>query len=371
MATRQQYTLVLLGDVMLGRLVDALLPTSIARLSPHTDPETAARTVDTYILNRNPELRSYNYASPWGNAVRTIRDADFVLANLETALTRSEKPWPAKAFNYRSHPENVRCLTKVGMNGGRGYVSLANNHTLDWCVEGLHATSQALADADIRFAGAGRTSDEAARPATLDVGSGPMIKCWSFADHPSEWKDMDLFNFIDYSDRCKERIKRHILGSVAPSDRRFLKVVSMHWGPNYRWHPTQEIIDLAHFMIDECGVDLIHGHSSHHIQGLEIYKGKLIVYGCGDFVDDYAVNITFRNDLSALWRVTATEQSITKLELFPNRIQKFAAHLLDKDDVDHAWVDSKFRELCARFGTKVEKELGSHGQLIVDVAGQV
>lgn len=39
---------------------------------------------------------------------------------------------------------------------------------------------------------------------------------------------------------------------------------------------------MAHFLIDECQVDIIHGHSAHHLQGIEIRNGKVILYGCGD-----------------------------------------------------------------------------------------
>ena len=69
---------------------------------------------------------------------------------------------------------------------------------------------------------------------------------------------------------------------------------SFHWGPNYQWYPNFKIRRLAWKLID-MGVDLIHGHSSHHVQGIEIYKGKPIFYGMGDFLDDYAVDATFRN----------------------------------------------------------------------------
>jgi len=160
-----------------------------------------------------------------------------------------------------------------------------------------------------------------------------------------------------------------------------LKVVSMHWGPNYRWHPAREIVELAHWLIDECGVDVIHGHSSHHIQGVEVYKGKLVVYGCGDFVDDYAVDPGWRNDLSAAWRVTVSEKDqndkrgggleVRKLEVFPNRISLFHANLLSAEDEDHKWIERKFRALCTALGTKVEKELGEEGQIVVDVKGQI
>ena len=376
------YRLAFVGDVMIGRLIDALLPTSIARKSPHSDPEDAARTVDNSILARYPELTSYNYLSPWGNSVSLLQKADLILANLETALTRSERQWPNKAFNYRSHPENVRCLTEVGMGGGdgRGYVSLANNHTLDWQLEGLNETVETLSKAGVQYAGAGRSAAEAATSAELNVGGedGWKIKCWSFADHPLDWEGVDAFNLIDYTKKGREKISLQLADGELETDKVGLKVVSVHWGPNYGWHPAVEIVDLAHWMIDECGVDIVHGHSSHHIQGVEVYNGKLIIYGCGDFIDDYAVDLTFRNDLSALWRVTVGERAgeersrleVKKLELFPNRIQRFQAHLLEASDVDHNWIERKFRILCDGFGTTIVKELGSEGQIVIDIQAQ-
>lgn len=368
---------------MIGRIIDGLLPTSIARQSPKTCPENAAHLVDTYILRRNPELKAYNYISPWGNAVDLVRSSNLVLANLETALTTSEMKWPGKVFNYRSHTGNVKCLTEVGIaTGDRGYVSLANNHTLDWCEEGLFDTAKTLADHKIEFAGAGRTKDEAATPGVLSLGDRWAVKCWSFADHPADWKGVDKFNLVDHSNQSKDFMKGQIMSQDSTRDDTQrtlgLKVGSMHWGPNYCWHPAKNIVDTAHWLIDECDVDVIHGHSSHHVQGAEVYKGKLIVYGCGDFVDDYAVNQEFRNDLSAAWRVTVGERGhfaysdrqrleVKKLEVFPNRIQLFQAHLLEAGDVDHKWVEAKFRELCERFGTKVEPGLGPEGQLVVQV----
>lgn len=380
---------------MLGRLVDALLPTSIARQAPGSDPESAAKLVDRHFLSKYPELKSYNYLSPWGNSVNLIRSADVVIANLETALTTSERKWRDKAFNYRSHPGNVQCLTEVGMGGGRkrGYVSLANNHTLDWEVEGLIETVKTLNDAGVEFAGAGRTQEEARRPASLQLGGTELdtecwnVRCWSFSDHPSEWKVVDTFNLIDYTSQGREKLKRQICaeqsnkrGEGDSNQKSDLKVVSMHWGPNYRWQPASEIVELAHSLIDECDVDIIHGHSSHHVQGAEIYNRKLIIYGCGDFVDDYAVDRSWRNDLSAAWRVTVgvkedePEQGkklvVQKLEVFPNGIRRFSACLLSPDDEDHQWVQERFRTLCDGFGTKVEKELGNEGQIIINVRDQ-
>jgi len=366
------FTILLLGDLMIGRLIDALLPTSIAREHPESCPEDAAHTVDTYILPNNPQLKSYNYRSPWGNAVDLIRSSDGVLVNLETALTTGTTPWPGKVFNYRSHPGNVKCLTEVGLGGGSHKAS----------------TVQTLSDAGIEFAGAGRTKEEAAQPGIIELsgtdGKKWDVKCWSFSDHPTDWKSEECLNLIDYTSKSRDLMKRQIMAADQTKDSKKtsgclgLKVVSMHWGPNYRWHPAHEIVATAHWLIDECDVDLIHGHSSHHVQGVEVYKGKLIVYGCGDFVDDYAVDAQWRNDLSAAWRVTVGEKEdrpddrleVKKLEVFPNRIRKFQANLLKPEDQDHKWVEMKFRELCGRFGTNVEHDLGQDWQLVVDMKKQ-
>ncbi|KAK7885209.1 hypothetical protein LTR67_010700 [Exophiala xenobiotica] len=179
---------------------------------------------------------------------------------------------------------------------------------------------------------------------------------------------------VGHTNKSRDLMKRQIMAADQTKDSRStsdclgLKVVSMHWGPNYRWHPTNEIVATAHWLIDECDVDLIHGHSSHHVQGVEVYTGKLIVYGCGDFVDDYAVNEHWRNDLSAAWRVTVGKKDGRPDERL--EVKKLEANLLKPEDKDHRWVEMKFRELCGRFGTKVEHDLGQDWKMVVDMKKQ-
>jgi len=136
-------------------------------------------------------------------------------------------------------------------------------------------------------------------------------------------------------------------------------VFSIHWGSNYNWVPSERFTRLAHFVIDQCGVDLFHGHSSHHVQGIEVYKGKPIVYGCGDFVDDYAVDDDYRNDLSCVYLPTFSVNSSTKaatletFQLVPTRIEMFRVRTLPSDDDDHTWLLSKLAALSRRYGTCV------------------
>ena len=352
---------------MLGRLIDQLFP-------KHVNCPEEARIVDSF-RGQHAHLANYGPETPWGSTLSLIRSGDLNIINLETSVTTHETKWPNKVFNYRMHPENIEALNAAKID----YVSLANNHTLDFSEAGLTETVKTVKKAGTAFAGAGETAEEAQRPAELmlprradgesnqQASRRHLVHLYSFSDHPRDWGDVPQFNLIDYTETTRKRLKEELKSPAKPS----LKVVSVHWGPNYRRCPSDEIMSLAHFFVDECGVDLIHGHSSHHIQGVEIYKGKLIIYGCGDFVDDYAVDGEWRNDLSALWKVAVTEGDklvSRRLEVFPNRIKAFQAGLLRKEDSDHKWLTKRFRELCGEMGVKVEDELGADGQIVVKIS---
>lgn len=360
----RKYYINFVGDVMLGRLIDQLFPL-------HVHETSEANIVRSY-LSSQPELRNYGPKSPWGSTLPLLLSSDLNIGNLETSATTYKIKWPNKMFNYRMHPANIDALKAARFD----YVTLANNHTLDFSEEGLEETVQTVQGAGIAFAGAGLTHEEAVRPAVLHLRPSDkksfIVHVWAAADHPSEWFNVPEFHHLDYSTRTCSRLKT-LITEHEPSEEPppALKIFSVHWGPNYSWNPSDDIQSLAHYLIDECGIDIIHGHSSHHIQGVEKYKGKLIIYGCGDFVDDYAVIPNFRNNLSAVWRVCVAEvQSgleLERLEVFPTRIQNFHAHQLEKEDADHEWTRRKFRELCNVFGTNVREELGSQGQIVIDL----
>lgn len=370
------YTISLLGDIMLGRLIDQLLPV-------HVHEPQEARHVAS-MRSRHTELRDYDLKSPWGDTIPLLDRSDLVIGNLETSATTCEDKWPDKVFNYRMHPSNIECLKIAGID----HVSLANNHTLDFGRKGLLDTIEVVRSSGITHAGAGLTTSEAHIPAVLRLpnltdpaskdSQGHELHLYSFSDHPLNWQKVPEFNLIAYNTADQSRIQqiltqRHLDSTATPS----LKIVSMHWGPNYSWEPSStDITTLAHFLIDECGVDVIHGHSSHHVQGIEIYKSKLILYGCGDFLDDYAVVPNFRNDLSAVWNVMVTEPEPGKLklgrvEVFPTRIKLFKTGLLSAGDSDHSFVCSKVRDLSRKFGTAARSELGDDGQLVIDITRTV
>ena len=357
----------LVGDVMLGRLIDQLFPT-------HVDESVEAKHISSF-LDHNPQLRNYGPHSPWGTALSLFQDSNFNAINLETSVTKTNKKWPDKVFNYRMHPDNVKALLPAQID----YASLANNHTLDFCEAGLGDTLDALKNIGVNFAGAGSDKEAAMRPAVIPLRVSPSnaaskhrhrVAIWSAADHPSEWARVPGFNLIDYSLTNRQELQ-DVIDRTSPAQVS-LKVFSVHWGPNYAWIPADEIQVFAHFLIDECGVDIIHGHSSHHIQGVEKYKGKLIIYGCGDFVDDYALTPDYRNDLSAVWRVNLKEKdstlSLDHLEIYPTKIQNFQAQRLGKDESDYDWFYRKFKRLCTEFGTLVDDHIGERDQITINLA---
>ena len=280
-----------------------------------------------------------------------------------------------------------------------------------------------------RIDGAKKTPLPSAEQRRTAEREGYLVHVYSAADHPRDWASIPAFHLIDYSPATRTRLRTLLLSAGSrthPSERSAqatepgyeheddvyhhrahhhhnipspsasssssdqnpvgfaarkpaLKIFSVHWGPNYRWHPADKIRSLAHFLIDECEVDIVHGHSSHHVQGVEVYRGAVIIYGCGDFVDDYRLDCEFRNDLGAVWRVVVREEKkgegeaerkglvLDRLEVFPTRVEKFRAMLLDPGDRDHGWVGERIRVLSLEFGTRVREEVGDQGQIVVDI----
>lgn len=357
----RSYTLNLLGDTMLGRLIDQLFPT-------HVSCPSEARIAHSF-LPSHPHLQNYTPQTPWGDTLPLLHSADLTILNLETAATTHGLKWPNKVFNYRMHPANLAALRAARVS----YAGLANNHTLDFCEEGLLETVRAVKGEGIAVAGAGRTQEEAERAAVLRLSGEHEVHIWAAADHPRDWAGVEGFHFIDYSARTRGRLKA-LLNEPPASRTPALKIFSVHWGPNYAWTPSGEIRELAHFLIDECGVDIVHGHSAHHVQGVEKYHGGVVMYGCGDFVDDYAVVERYRNDLGGVWRVSVGldeaggRLKLDKLEVFPTKIDKFAARRLRTDEADCRWVREKLRDLSAELGSVVDLDSSPDGRITIDLS---
>ena len=328
-------TLALTGDVMLGRGV-----------------------VETLDLNLPSE-------EPWGDVRPLLDDADLRIINLECAVTNSEQPWTRtpKVFHFRAPPSAIETLRTARIDA----CSLANNHTLDFEEQGLLDTLEHLDAAGIRHAGAGRNREEAADTAILAVPSDPThrVALLAFTDNEPPFAagtDRPGTNYLPVSLQPDVllKVERAVVAVRALGVETV--IFSNHWGPNMVQRPRELFRRFARAVID-LGVDIYYGHSAHVFQGVEIYRGKPILYDTGDFIDDYAVDPRMRNDWSFLFRVSVEEGKFERLELTPVKLS-YARVDLAKGGEREKILD-RMERLSAEMGTVFARH---EGALVLEVS---
>jgi poly-gamma-glutamate capsule biosynthesis protein CapA/YwtB (metallophosphatase superfamily) len=356
-------TLFLCGDVMTGRGVDQILP--------HPGrPELYEPAVDsalTYLKlaehSAGPIPRPVDFAYVWGDTLAELAraKADVRIVNLETAVTTSEVPWPRKSIHYRMHPANSPCLTAARVD----CCVLANNHVLDWGRAGLVQTLDTLHQAGIRTTGAGRGAAEAWAPAILDVARAGRVLVFGFGERSSgimgDWAagaDRSGVSLLDdLSERTADAVAARICAAKRPGD---IAVASIHWGGNWGFEVTPQQRAFARRLIDAASVDVVHGHSSHHVKGIEVYRERPILYGCGDYLNDYegiGGYDEFRGDLGLMYfpQLDASTGRLVRFALTPTRIRRFRVERAPEEA--RRWMlEVLNREGRSLGGTRVERQ---------------
>jgi poly-gamma-glutamate capsule biosynthesis protein CapA/YwtB (metallophosphatase superfamily) len=352
--------LFLSGDVMTGRGVDQILP--------HPgDPqlwEGYVRDARTYIelaeAANGPINRPVSPSWPWGDALHVLAqtDPDVRLINLETSITQSDQVAPGKTVHYRMHRANIDCLTVARPDA----CALANNHVLDFGGPGLTDTLDTLAMAGISSAGAGQDLSQAERPAVLSSpGRGRVIVFAGGTGSSGITPDWAAtpgrggVNLLpDLSDGTADQIGERVRQAKQPGD---IAVFSVHWGSNWGYEVPAGHVAFAHRLIDH-GVDVIHGHSSHHPRPIEIYRRKLILYGAGDFIDDYE-GITgheeYRDDLRAMYFPTIAAESGQVLRLAIVPLQAHHMRLHRASIQDSGYLCDLLDQISTPFGARFKR----------------
>jgi len=346
-------TLFLCGDVMTGRGIDQVLPhPSHPRIY-----ESYAKSALDYVRlaeRKNGSIeKPVEYDYIWGAALGELerRAPDVRIINLETSVTKHDEPTP-KGINYRMNPKNVPCVTAAKID----CCVLANNHALDWGRAGCLETLDTLRAAGIKTAGAGRDARQAASPAVAPTARGRVL-VFGFGSVtsgiPRDWAATATkpgINLLrDLSDQAVRRIGQQVRAARRDND---IVVASIHWGGNWGYEIPSEQRAFAHKLIDEAAVDVVHGHSSHHPKGIEIHREKLILYGCGDFINDYegiAGHRGYRGDLALMYfpTIDRTTGRLVRLEMAPLQMKRFQLHRATRKDA--AWL----RDTLAREGRKL------------------
>jgi poly-gamma-glutamate capsule biosynthesis protein CapA/YwtB (metallophosphatase superfamily) len=303
----------LLGDVMLGRLV-------------------------------NDKLKVAHPAYVWGDTLPILRQADVRFANLECVLADGGTPQAGKVFHFRSDVKNVESLRSAAID----VVSLANNHVLDFGVDALREMLPALDHSGILRAGAGMDLETARRPVVRRVGP-TAVGFIAFTDNQPDWEATSRAPGIYYVpvDAADRRVA-DLLNLVRRTKRRVqLLIVSAHWGGNWGSDVPAAHQSLARGLI-EAGADLVFGHSAHIFRGVEIYKDRPIVYSAGDFVDDYAVDPDERNDQSFVFLLETAGSLPRRLRLHATIISRMQTRLARRSARE---IGERLQRLSKQLGT--------------------
>ncbi len=309
--------------------------------------------VGDVMLGRNVEIRLGNAQKDYRYPVDSVRDllrkGDIVFGNLEAPITESSISLdPKKKIIIKSGASALDTLKYAGFN----MVSLANNHMMDYYEKGMYDTIAYLDGAGINHAGAGSDIEEASKLRVIEnnglkVGFLAFTEMaeYVFAGNPP------LRHAADDGKSGVAPLDYEIVTSRAAEAASQVDIlaVSLHWGIEESFKITDKQIEYAHKLIDS-GVDLIIGHHPHQCQGMEVYKGKLIIYSLGNFIFDmndpenqesFIVKVDFDRDrmvsLTALPIMT-----LQKIQVVPQTGEAAQNNLMRQ------------QRLCNELGTKTE-----------------
>ncbi|EMA29868.1 CapA family protein [Haloarcula japonica] len=311
------------GDVMLGRSVDE-------RWHDAPDGPTAV----------------------WGSILDRLQSLDGLVANLECCVSNHGEPRPGRTFHFRASPEwAVPALERASVS----CAGLANNHLLDFGPAALTDTPAHLDDAGIASAGAGVDRETAFEPAAIEI-SELSVAVVAVTDQSSSYaagRDSPgtAYAPLDPNHPLTRRRVGGALAAARDADPDLL-VVTAHWGPNWVTEPAETQQAFARWLVDN-GADVVHGHSAHVIQGVEVYRGRPIMYDTGNFVDDYAIKDGYRNDRSFLFELHIDDGRLAALELTP--VENAYTQVRHADDTVAEWLRETVRERSRSFGTTIER----------------
>ncbi|CAH6420237.1 Poly-gamma-glutamate capsule biosynthesis protein CapA [uncultured virus] len=326
------------GDNMLGRAVQLTLPYQTPGDNEITDTQSAQAYLNDILPNADIEsIRNQNRDGSylWNDLLSLDFSEDVRILNLEAAptFTINNPDLPNKEIHYHV---NINNLPGLFSRFTRPYVlSMANNHTMDlgsiaFTQETLPFLSNTVGiGSNITKAQSAKIIGNVAIFAFGAGCSGVPIN-WAATENNPGLAYIPPINNLNAVNSAID-IMRFSLLSVKDK----CKVVSIHWGPNWSHENDEQKYRelLAHRLIDELGVSLIYGHSSHHIRGIELYKNHLIIYGAGDFVNDYeAIPVHDNyNTTGAIYVIDLdyTTYNLVNLQFIPFQMKRLQCQLIN------------------------------------------
>ncbi len=321
--------------------------TSIVLLFCSSLPAEAGRVVLTVVGDimlagsASSTLSREGYSYPFAATAPILAGSDIVIGNLETPIAREGTEFTEKKFRYKADPKAASAIRKAGFS----VLTLANNHIMDFGARGLAETLQNLKKENILHAGAGRNLAEARIPSLVEK-NGVKIAVLAYS----------LTNPVEFYAKSNQPgaapgYPRYFLQDIKKArDSADYVVVSFHWGAEGAPFPKSYQMEVAHMAID-AGADVVVGHHPHVLQGIERYKGKLILYSLGNF----AFGSMSRNADTSMIVKIVLDRGVREVELFPlnvmNREVRYQPALLK--GARGKRVISRLQELSRQWGTEI------------------
>jgi hypothetical protein len=174
---------------------------------------------------------------------------------------------------------------------------------------------------------------------------------------PRDWAAAEDRPGVNLLEDLSDETVEHIAGMVRDAKRSGdVVVVSIHWGGNWGFAVPDDHVRFAHGLL-RSGVDIVHGHSSHHVRPIEVFEGKLILYGCGDFLDDYEgldSYAEFRDDLALMYFPTVDPSvgRLADLRMTPMKIRRFKVNRASLADA--RWLRDTINRESRKLGFRAE-----------------
>lgn len=279
-------------SVVIGLMLVGLAAANVIADQVTKEEFTLAAVGDCIISSKVSPLHDARFLK----LVDLLRTADVAWGNCETTLFDPRNGSPS----YKTIDPNLFCWPWAADEFkwlGLDLMALANNHIMDFGKEGLFATIENLERVGIGYAGAGKDLEDASRPGYIDSSAGRIgqVSCASWMGekqnqaapknpHMNGRPGLNPINtdwYLEVDNKDIERIVGEV--KVAKHNSR-LVIVSLHehLGGNNQTGPTEYQENFARKCID-AGADLFFGTGAHQLWGIEIYKGKPIFHGLGNF----------------------------------------------------------------------------------------
>lgn len=275
-----------------------------------------------------------------------MTNADFVLVNLETPITNCQES-PFKDQKSYIHWTDITKAPETLIKHNVSLVSLANNHTFDYGIDGYKQTINILEKYNLPIIGAGENIEQASKPFICEINFADkkitLAIIAAFEDVPSYRNKYKVYADIDKPGLMPldpKWIAKQV-EVIKQSDPNTFIILFPHWGNNYEWCDKEQR-DLSDSIFN-CGVDFIIGHGSHMIQEFEKRENKAVLYSIGNFMFNSPgrykkLDAPPYSSVVSMTIALVNDQFEIDLKLYPifsdNKVTNYQPRFLNKEEIE-------------------------------------